>query len=70
MMKFTGESLTRRGEIMKIRISKEVLPSLPLMEVSSKEKIGVFFRKLGKKAGRKAVRSGWFQRKQKIVNTY
>ena len=52
MMKFTGESLTRRGEIMKIRISKEVLPSLPLMEVSSKEKIGVFFRKLGRR-GRK-----------------
>lgn len=51
MMKFTGESLTRRGEIMKIRISKEVLPSLPLVEVSSKEKIGVFFRKLGKKRG-------------------
>ena len=69
MMKFTGESLTRRGEIMKIRISKEVLPSLPLVEVSSKEKIGVFFRKLGKKR-EKAVRSGWFQRKQKIVNTY
>ena len=44
MMKFTGESLTRRGEIMKIRISKEVLPSLPLVEVSSKEKIGVFLR--------------------------
>ena len=57
MMKFTGESLTRRGEIMKIRISKEVLPSLPLVEVSSKEKIGVFFRKLGK-SGEKAVRSG------------
>ena len=36
---------------MKIRISKEVLPSLPLVEVSSKEKIGVFFRKLGKKRG-------------------
>ena len=69
MMKFTGESLTRRGEIMKIRISKEVLPSLPLVEVSLKEKIGVFSENWGK-SGEKAVRSGWFQRKQKIVNTY
>ena len=53
MMKFTGESLTRRGEIMKIRISKEVLPSLPLMEVSSKRKDWRFFPKIGEKAGRK-----------------
>lgn len=51
MMKFTEEFLTKRGKTMKIRISKEVLPGLPLVEFSSKEKAGVFFRKLGKKRG-------------------
>lgn len=51
MMKFTGESLTKRGESMKIRISKEVLPGLPLVEVSTRENVGAFFRRLGKKRG-------------------